>query len=103
MSALLRIIDRVLGGRFKLFLDSILPPAPGLFAGGQKYTQALDIGHSANLIMEKALDLESTGSLSQADVQRYSDNLARVPIESSVLELASSLRPCALEIGDVRT
>ena len=49
MNALLCIVDRAVGLRLKDLLETVFRPIPGCFAGGQKYTQTLDIGHSANL------------------------------------------------------
>ena len=75
MSSLLRLIDRVLGNQLLGVLTDILPPMPGCFSAGKRYTQALDIGHSANLAMEKGLDMESEVAVAQADVSKYFDSL----------------------------
>ena len=75
MSSLLRLLDRILGNILKGALETVLPPIPGCFAAGKRYTQALDIGHSVNLAMEKGLDMESEVAVAQADVSKYFDSL----------------------------
>ena len=56
-------------------LPMILPVRPGFFVGGRKKTQALDIGHAAALLIEKALDMKSEGAVAQVDIQTYFDAL----------------------------
>ena len=75
MNSILRVFDRILGIKLQEFLDITLPPVRGCFAAGKKYTQALDIGHAANLVMEKSLDALSEGAFAQADVRQYFDSL----------------------------
>ena len=157
MSSILRLLDRVLENRLQDFLFNVLLPVRGCFSAGKRYTQALDIGHAANLVMEKGLDQESEGAFAQADVLKYFDSLpilrilrwliaqgadpalvgaigrhqlltlvvihvrgavaaihnrssggltgsflalllARIPMESSLYELQSSLEPCGFPV-----
>ena len=79
-SSVLRLLDCVLGIRLHLALDSVLRPARGCFVGARKHTQALDIGHAANLIMEKGLDLHSQSCMAQMDIKSYFDNLPTLRI-----------------------
>ena len=59
MSSFLRLLDRILALIIAPILDKLLPIVPGIFVGGRKHTQTLDIGHSAALLMEKGMDMRS--------------------------------------------
>ena len=75
MSSILVLVDRVLSLLLEPILDSLLPITPGVFVGGRRFTQALDIGHADALIIEKGLDNESNAAVAQADIRSYFDDL----------------------------
>ena len=92
MSAILRLLDRILGVKLWDFLNVTLLPVRGCFSAGKRYTQALDIGHAANLVMEKSLDAHSEGAVAQADVKGFFDNLP-------VLRILSWLKKKGADVG----
>ena len=75
MSSVLRLFDRILALITEPTLDQLLPIVPGIFVGGRKHTQTLDIGHSAALLMEKGMDMGSRACIAQADIRSYFDSL----------------------------
>ena len=75
MSSFLRLLDRILALIIAPILDKLLPIVPGIFVGGRKHTQTLDIGHSAALLMETGMDMRSRASIAQADMRSYFDSL----------------------------
>ena len=79
MNSILRLFDRILGIKLQDFLNTVFLPVRGCFSAGKKFTQALDIGHAANLVMEKSLDSLSEGAFAQADLLRRTlDNILTV-------------------------
>ena len=63
MSSILVLVDRILSLLLEPFLDTILPVTPGVFVGGRRLTQTLDIGHAVALIIEKGLDNQSNAAV----------------------------------------
>ena len=80
MSSCVRLLDRVLSLELEVHINGILPCIPGFFVGAQRHTQCLDIAHGAALFIEKALDSHSEGSIAQADLRRYFDELPTLRI-----------------------
>ena len=58
LSSILTLMDRVLASALDRKLSTVLPARPGFFEGGRPKTQALDIGHAATLLIDKALDMK---------------------------------------------
>ena len=75
MSSLPRIFDRILALYLEPPIDALLPVKPGIFVGGRRHMQTLDIGHSMSLLVEKGLDLGPNVGIAQADVKQYFDSL----------------------------
>ena len=75
MSSILVLVDRILSLLLEPTLDTIVTVTPGVFVGGRRFTQTLDIGHAVALIVEKGLDNQSNAAVAQADIRSYFDDL----------------------------
>ena len=85
-SSILSILDVAFAERLNSFLDTIFPldTSRGIYTGGVKHTQTLDIAHGIHLALDRGLDLMSDCAVAQADVRTYFDKL---PITSLALWL----------------
>ena len=59
----------------------------GYFMGANRYTQPLDIAFGCQIMVEKALDMESCGGLAQFDIRQFYDSLPLVRLYQYLLEL----------------
>ena len=83
--ALLALIDCVLSRCLEHAIDKILLVTPGLFFGGHKHTQSLDISHAASLVIEHGLDCWGEGAWAQMDIRSYYDELPILDIARFLL------------------
>ncbi|CAK0839547.1 unnamed protein product [Prorocentrum cordatum] len=58
----------------------LIPQQFGIFVGARPRTQALDIAHALQLVVEKGLDDCSNATLAQCDAQTYFDELRALRI-----------------------
>lgn len=94
--SVLSILDAIFSERLNKHLDIIFPldTRTGMYRGGVKRTQCLDIAHSLQLCVEKGLDSMSRVCVAQEDIKQYFDCL---PLD----ELASWLERNGFPVADV--
>ena len=80
LTALAKLLDSLLAHALKDALWSVFPKLPGCIVGAQRFTQCADIGHGAQLLMEKGADLRSRAAVAQGDIATYFDKLPLVRI-----------------------
>ena len=80
LTSLAKFLDCLLAHALKDALWSVFPKLPGCIIGAQRFTQCADIGHGAQLLMEKGADLRSRAAIAQADVATFFDKLPLVQI-----------------------
>ena len=79
-SSLATLLDSLLAHALKDALWSVSPKLPGCIVGAQRFTQCADIGHGAQLLMEKGADLRSRAAVAQGDIATYFDKLPLIQI-----------------------
>ena len=80
LTSLAKFLDCLLAHALKDALWSVFPKLPGCIIGAQRFTQCADIGHGAQLLMEKGADLRSRAAIAQEDVATVFDELPLVQI-----------------------
>ena len=75
LPALLTLADIMLSTRVNKWIQDDLMPRSTCFIGALPGTQCLDISHSVQLVVKKALDIKSRGAVATADIRRYYDSL----------------------------
>jgi hypothetical protein len=69
LSSILSLLDRSLSIDLATKIDRIISKHPGFFVGARPKTQALDVGHAIQLLMEKGADCHGEISVAQVDVR----------------------------------
>ena len=77
------VLDCALATRVHAFIDTCVPPAPGVLIGARPKTQTLDISLGVRLAVERMMDSHSAGGVAQADIRSYYDAL---PLKEIVLD-----------------
>ena len=75
LPAVLQVLDALLFVLLHPFIVSLLPQQDGCWIGGLPRTQPLEITHCMSMIIEKGLDMESTGAVGTQDVRQYFDSV----------------------------
>ena len=75
LPVLLQLVDVAAACRSPTIIVRALPQQSGCFVGARPNTQALDIAHSLQLVVEKGLDNGSRAALAQSGVQTFFDQL----------------------------
>ena len=75
LPSVLQVMDVLVQDILTNFLRRAFPPVPGTFIGARPHTQALDIAHGLQSVVEKALDDKSQGAVAQMDIKAYYDSL----------------------------
>ena len=70
--------DILISTRLNRYFNRILSLAPDTtcFVGARPGSQSMDIVHTLQTVVEKALDLRSDGAIGQMDIQQYYDHLS---------------------------
>jgi len=85
-NAVLSICDAVLANKIHSYTDILVPPCDEVFVGARPGTQCADIAFACQLVVEKALDDNSRGALSQSDIGQFYDNLPVLTIAQWLAE-----------------
>ena len=80
LGALLKFLDRLLSASLREVLWTVFPKTLGCIIGAQRFTQTADIGHGAQLLMEKGADCRSKAAFAQGDIATYFDELPIIRI-----------------------
>ena len=114
LPAIMQVVDVLLPELLASTVDQACPPIPGCFVGARPGTQALDIAHGLQAIIEKGLDDKSRSAVAQADIEKYYDSLDPILLVQWLLQHGASLAACGsilrhqmqpqvyLRIGNVR-
>ena len=80
LPSVLGLLDAILPSMIEPYIEQLLPCPKSVWFGALPRTQVLDISHGLTGVVEKALDLESSGAIGQSDVRQFFDtnNLLRV-------------------------
>ena len=73
----MELCDIIISSRLHRYFDRILllPPDCSCFIGARPKTQPMDIAHTLQTTIEKALDLRSEGAIGQMDIRQFYDSL----------------------------
>ena len=71
LPAVLQVIDVLVNDIVIGFVCRAFPAVDGTFIGARPQTQALDIAHGLQSVVEKELDNKSEGAVAQMDIQSY--------------------------------
>ena len=72
---MLQVIDAALARFFGPRIDGLFPPIVGCWVGARAGTQALDIAHGFQTVIEKGLDMKSDAGIAQEDIQTFYDTM----------------------------
>ena len=87
-------MDAALASYWNAVLDHLIVQPFGIFIGARPQTQALDIAHALQLVVERGLDDGSRAVLAQCDIQTFFDEL-------HVLKICRWLVGCGHQAKDV--
>ena len=73
-------MDALLAVKIESFLSTCFTPCSMVWEGARPKTQAMDIISGLTLLVEKSLDLESSGAIAQEDVKQHYDTMHLVRI-----------------------
>ena len=95
LPSLLQVIDVLLANVNNQTVTETLTPPIGVWIGAQPKTQILDIAHGVHLVIEKALDRFSEGSVATLDVSRFYDSVRLLKSAQWLQANGLSTRWCA--------
>ena len=97
-SSLVGLIDSLLARCLEHQVDRIIAITPGLFFGAHRYTQALDISHAANLVIENGIDSWGEGAWGQMDIRSYYDEIPILSVAEFLLSKGANLADVAAAV-----
>ena len=69
------LLDAIAHYFIEPFVKEWAPADNRIFVGARPRTQALEVAHACNLVVEKSLDRHSAGAVSQADILKFFDRI----------------------------
>lgn len=76
LTAMLTLLDCMLSARLGTWCKESLRIEPWCLVGNTRRTQCLDAAFTAQLVIEKGLDVHSSGAIAVADICKYYDSIS---------------------------
>ena len=73
LPSILGLLDAILPCIIEPIISRLFPIPHGVWFGALPKTQVLDIAHGLSAVIEKGLDLESSGAVGQSDIRQFFD------------------------------